>query len=366
MRYKQLIIISLLFLLSSMGGVSIRFFKENYFKKQPDETQIFLNCSGKGYTLKTVNSKNCNFDDLNFNIQELYKINNLNSLILLNKQLDSFYEKYNLEFFKDAETVASKLESKLESFAKVMLALYESRATHEHYLSPVKIDGQDYNVSDKDFECYKLLLNLAEAISELDAGGSLNLDEARTEFGRGVVYCVAVRFLQDDILDKIIKLGGNSSNIKANTSDSIVKNLSEDVCESTLPQRKGWPLTKTERDAQRVTDLQLARFTLESYYEKFNFYPKPLIASKHNWNSWCGLRRALIDKNIDITDLGTDPGPGAPDSYQYGVSENRQNYVLAAFLNDKNNPVLKDSVHGLINGINCDNSTYCLTDPIGN
>ena len=54
-----------------------------------------------------------------------------------------------------------------------------------------------------------------------------------------------------------------------------------------------------------------------------------------------------------------DPATGA--LYFYGLSSDRQNYVVGAKLEDRNNSELLKDADGLIHGIDCNDPVYCVT-----
>lgn len=108
------------------------------------------------------------------------------------------------------------------------------------------------------------------------------------------------------------------------------------------------------RDARRVADLRQTQNALELYYTQNNLYPDPSQTI-----DWDGFKTTLINAGIGVNALGSDPSPANP-PYQYGSSPDFQNYVLAATLEDPNNPALTSDVNGDVFGINCDTPVYCV------
>ncbi|MDO8601528.1 MAG: hypothetical protein Q7R62_00135, partial [bacterium] len=61
--------------------------------------------------------------------------------------------------------------------------------------------------------------------------------------------------------------------------------------------------------------------------------------------SWDGLRQDLKNANVGITNISNDPScsdSNCDDNYQY-FSDDGEQYVLQAFLEDKLSPIAKDS-----------------------
>lgn len=107
------------------------------------------------------------------------------------------------------------------------------------------------------------------------------------------------------------------------------------------------------RDARRIADLRQTQNALELYYTANQAYA-PVSGS----DTWASLTTALTGGGIGITTISNDPLPA--NTYQYGVSADRQNYVLMATLEDGNNPSLRDDTDGTFYGINCADPNYCV------
>lgn len=108
------------------------------------------------------------------------------------------------------------------------------------------------------------------------------------------------------------------------------------------------------RDARRIADLRETQNALELYYTKNQTYP--------NATTWAGLTPLLTGGNIGISTISNDP-LGGTNTYYYGVNStnNYQNYVIGATLEDNTNPALKDDVDGLsVYGVKCDDPVYCV------
>ncbi len=94
------------------------------------------------------------------------------------------------------------------------------------------------------------------------------------------------------------------------------------------------------RDARRVADLRQVQQGLELYYTRNQSYPTGVT-------DWDGLRGVLKNENIGITNISNDPlcrdnNDTACDNYEY-IDMGGQEYILKAFLEDKDSPLKKDS-----------------------
>ena len=130
------------------------------------------------------------------------------------------------------------------------------------------------------------------------------------------------------------------------------------------------PIQRRGRDARRQADLRQVQNALELYYNKCGYYPGSTAGGKiasggcTGWtanNTWEGMSTALEGSDIGTKNIPTDPSSGATGvkAYQYG-SEDGSSYVIAAYLEDINNPSFKDSPTGKINGIECGVPVYCI------
>lgn len=111
------------------------------------------------------------------------------------------------------------------------------------------------------------------------------------------------------------------------------------------------------RDARRVADLRETQNALELYYTKNNAYPDPSTTV-----DWPGFSTFLINAGIGVSNIPSDPLGDPLRSYSYGsdATGNFQNYVLAATLEDINNPALLSDVDGTALGVACDDPVYCV------
>jgi len=91
---------------------------------------------------------------------------------------------------------------------------------------------------------------------------------------------------------------------------------------------------KQGRDARRIADLRQVQNALELYFQKNGKYP--------DQSTWAGMTSDLKNAGIGITNVPNDPTPTW--SYGYcaaGPSGNRDSYAIGAYLEDANNPALK-------------------------
>lgn len=102
------------------------------------------------------------------------------------------------------------------------------------------------------------------------------------------------------------------------------------------------------RDDQRVADFDELGRALRLYHLQFHSYPADLDE--------------LVGATAGLPAVPDDPlAPGR--HYQYAVSEDRQNYVLLATLEDGVSPKLKNDTDGMVYNLNCDDRpdyNYCL------
>ena len=108
------------------------------------------------------------------------------------------------------------------------------------------------------------------------------------------------------------------------------------------------------RDARRVADLREVQNALELYYAKNGNYP---IGNNVNVST-LGLQSA----GIGVTKVPTDPTNNGEYYYRYGT-QNQQQYVLGAKLEESSAAVLNDDIDGTVYNVNCedgDNRVYCI------
>jgi len=113
------------------------------------------------------------------------------------------------------------------------------------------------------------------------------------------------------------------------------------------------------RDAKRIADLKQTQNALELYYTKCQHYPGDAACGLGDPGDWAGLGSAVAGAGIGVSKIANDPLPGNP-QYDYGVSGNRQNYVLSGTLEDENNSSLKEDSDGTVFGVLCDDPVYCV------
>lgn len=108
------------------------------------------------------------------------------------------------------------------------------------------------------------------------------------------------------------------------------------------------------RDARRIADLRGTQNALELYYSKEQRYPDAA--------NWAALVTALTGAGIGVSTISNDPlNPSdSTKTYSYGISSDKQNYVLAATLEDANNSALKDDADGTVHNISCADPVYCV------
>jgi hypothetical protein len=124
------------------------------------------------------------------------------------------------------------------------------------------------------------------------------------------------------------------------------------------------PSTIASRDAKRINDLKQMQGELELYFYECGYYPGtshatppcgPYVAN----NTWAGLNAALIGSTpIGVTSVPNDPTTGV--NYFYSAAPHGIGYVLGATLEDQANPALTQTMHGTVNGVNCDSPMYCV------
>lgn len=108
------------------------------------------------------------------------------------------------------------------------------------------------------------------------------------------------------------------------------------------------------RDARRIADLRQTQNSLELFYTRNVAYP-----TVSGTNSWQSLSTALTGAGIGVTSVSNDP-LSPTQTYEYGVSADRQSYVLSAQFEDAGNPALNDDPDGVVYGVNCDDPKYCV------
>jgi hypothetical protein len=117
------------------------------------------------------------------------------------------------------------------------------------------------------------------------------------------------------------------------------------------------------RDAQRISDLKKIQSELELYFYECTYYPgtphaRPPCGLYVANNTWAGLSAALTNSALRIANVPNDPTTGA--NYFYSATPGGTGYVIGAMLEDPSNPALAQSVHGVINKMNCDSPMYCI------
>jgi prepilin-type N-terminal cleavage/methylation domain-containing protein len=125
------------------------------------------------------------------------------------------------------------------------------------------------------------------------------------------------------------------------------------------------PVQKQGRDSRRISDLRQVQNGLEIYYNKCGYYPgtaQPTspCGAYTQITTWAALTTALTGSNIGISNVPVDPTNRTPYVYSYASDSTGSTYVLAAQLEDLNNPRLNDDVDGTVLGINCNDPVYCI------
>lgn len=123
------------------------------------------------------------------------------------------------------------------------------------------------------------------------------------------------------------------------------------------------PTDVASRDAKRISDLKQVQSELEIYFAQCGFYPGAAHATPNCGkfvanNTWAGVSAALAGSNLSIANVPNDPTPGV--NYFYVADAYGVGYVLGATLEDAANPALTQTVHGTVNGVNCDGPVYCV------
>lgn len=129
------------------------------------------------------------------------------------------------------------------------------------------------------------------------------------------------------------------------------------------------PIQRRGRDARRQTDLRNIQNALELYYNKCNHYPggPNCEAPSGGTMSWGTLTETLIGASIGTNQIPNDPAagsdPSSPRSYRYATDSSGTTYVLAATLEDPDNPALQQSLKTPPAGINvdCSGANYCIS-----
>lgn len=107
-------------------------------------------------------------------------------------------------------------------------------------------------------------------------------------------------------------------------------------------------------DSRRLGDLQKVQSYLEIYYNKDRRYPSS--------STWSELSSAITTAGIGVTSIPNDPI--SSQTYYYGVSSDRQSYVLGAKISDPDSSLLKESgdADGTVYGVYCgdDQAIYCV------
>jgi prepilin-type N-terminal cleavage/methylation domain-containing protein len=108
------------------------------------------------------------------------------------------------------------------------------------------------------------------------------------------------------------------------------------------------------RDSRRIADLHNVMNALELYYAKYYSYP--------DVSSWSELSSTLTQEGgIGVSRIPDDPL--AARTYQYGVANDGQDYVLGANL-ETQDAALDNDIDGSVYGIDCDDPVddpvYCI------
>lgn len=111
------------------------------------------------------------------------------------------------------------------------------------------------------------------------------------------------------------------------------------------------------RDSRRIADLRETQNILELFYMKNKEYP-----DVSGPDSWERFKNIIIKAEIGVSSLNfpREPLAGSP-PYEYGISLDRQHYVLKTKLERLNSPILLNDLDGFIFGVDCDDSSYCVS-----
>ena len=108
------------------------------------------------------------------------------------------------------------------------------------------------------------------------------------------------------------------------------------------------------RDSRRIADLHNVMNALELYYAKYYFYP--------DVSGWSELSSTLTEEGgIGVSRIPNDPITTR--TYQYGVEDEGQDYVLGANL-ETQDAALDNDIDGSVYVIDCDDPVddpvYCI------
>ena len=122
------------------------------------------------------------------------------------------------------------------------------------------------------------------------------------------------------------------------------------------------------RDATRISDLQQVQKYLQTYFNRCGYYPGnvppappapcPAWASPHGWPTM-SIALTGFGNGLGVNSVPNDPL--ATRTYLYAAPDGKS-FVLGAMLEDSANPNLLQSVHGVVNDVDCEGSMYCLTN----
>jgi len=114
------------------------------------------------------------------------------------------------------------------------------------------------------------------------------------------------------------------------------------------------------RDAKRISDMANLQSVMELYYNKYGYYPVGKITEYTSSADWGNFTAILTDPmtGVGISKLPKDPV--ATKSYMYSRSDDQQDYVLGAKLENKDQ-TMENSIEGSIYGISCGTDMlYCV------
>ena len=118
------------------------------------------------------------------------------------------------------------------------------------------------------------------------------------------------------------------------------------------------PVQRQGRDSRRISDLRQVQNGLELYFNRNGRYPAG--------TTWTDLRTAILGGGIGVSNMPNDPRNVAPYIYLYGTDAGGSSYVLGAQLEDLDNPILRDDIDGIVNGVDCSDGAsdttpvYCV------
>jgi len=134
------------------------------------------------------------------------------------------------------------------------------------------------------------------------------------------------------------------------------------------------PTQQAGRDARRVSDLSEVQNGLELYYNHFGLYPGTVTgaAGSPSSSGWPGFATTLVNSNVGVSSVSSDPSNGRQYTYWYASAAN-VSYVLGAALENGSSSVFNNYTPPSLTGqtqitggsgtfpANCTAPNYCIT-----